>query len=277
VLVALGFVLVVGVAMQLPQQQCLHLMECGDGELCFGSKDAAFSDYRQAALLWPSDARPYQRMGELRMAQGRDAEAIPLYETALRLDPTDMPSLRQASLLYMLQRRFAEARDLLRRAFDEDPNSVEVRELMANLESLQGHPREALGWLRRSLDINPYRAETHRVLARLAANRQDWAESLQEYSHSFGTTWAGDADALDGMAVALTHLGHRPEARSLYQQALSVDINDGAAHLGLALLLADDPKERANAEWHLRAGLGLAPHDPLAAAARALETRWHHP
>jgi tetratricopeptide (TPR) repeat protein len=105
--------------------------------------EEAVDAYRNAALLDPSDAEAWAKLGALLAGLGRWRDAAPCQERALRLAPGLTHALNLASTFYELN-RLDEAERVLRDAVDVAPQSADAKALLANVLAGQDRYDEAV-------------------------------------------------------------------------------------------------------------------------------------
>ena len=137
--------------------------------------------YRRAAALSPRRQRTYWAWGDLKLAEGKRAEALARYRSALALDPTVSASRRALAQLYLRMGQPEQAEPLFAAAWQrmaaDSSASLTAAARAAEHEALglaflaQGRTRKARTYLAGALSLDPQRARAKEALERLSRLR----------------------------------------------------------------------------------------------------------
>lgn len=126
------------------------------------------------------DGQYHYRLGLIREAEQRPADAMEEYARALALDPTLGKAEVNLGTLLARAGRLQEARVHLERGVGLDPQSAIGLANLGQLNQLEGRPDEALALYRRALEVDPGYVTPRRAAARLLREmgREEEARAL---------------------------------------------------------------------------------------------------
>jgi tetratricopeptide (TPR) repeat protein len=103
--------------------------------------DPALAGYKSAAQMRPDSAKPYEGIGSVLLAQGKNAEAATALERALGLDGTVAVTHANLALAYIRLGRFSDAEGQIGAAEKLRYDKVaQLRELLAQAQSARPAP-----------------------------------------------------------------------------------------------------------------------------------------
>lgn len=162
---ALYFVLLAGSAafVSIPRTDpalwALAAFTSGRHALETGDLTRAEKELQRARAYVPDNPETNFALGNLRLAQGKRAEAKVLYETTLRLNPKHKGALNNLGLLALEENQPAEAVEYLQRALEQDPQEGKTFYLLAQAQLAAGDIQNARLSIGRALEREPDRAE----------------------------------------------------------------------------------------------------------------------
>lgn len=162
---ALYFVLLAGSAALVsiprtdPALWALSAFTSGRHALETGNLTRAEQELQRARAYVPDNPETNFALGNLRLAQGKRAEAKAFYEVALRLNPKHKGALNNLGLLALEEDRPADAVEYLRRALEQEPQDAKTFYLLARAQLAVGDIPNARLSIGRALEREPNRAE----------------------------------------------------------------------------------------------------------------------
>lgn len=129
--------------------------------------DKAEADLQKAIQIAPQNPIPYVRLGFLRVAQNKPAEAEKLYEQALTAAPNSEDALRALVTMYLTQNHPEKAIARVKSQIDKSPNTASF---YVTLGILQGRAKDYTGAqvsLRKALELDQNNMEAFAVLGQV--------------------------------------------------------------------------------------------------------------
>ena len=183
-----------------------------------------------------ASAQAHLWLGVVRVARGRDTEAVAPLRTAVRLAPRFTETRLQLAKALSATGERAAAAEALEAALDQDPlRHAGAWNDLGFLRLQLGRTEAATNALRRAVALDP-REPTARAnlgTARLAAGDLDAAAAQFEAALRLD---ARSVAALGNLGVVRAQQGRVAEARTLFERLLAVDPNDARARAALAQL-----------------------------------------
>lgn len=203
---------------------------------------------------------------------GKPAEAAQIYRHMLEQKPDSAWTAYNLALALEAMQDQKGAEDALRRAIDIDPKAAKIRAELGQLKLDDGETESAQEWLQSALDLEPQLAEARGNLAIIYARKGDLATSEKllrqaledDPQYTEGYLHLGrllgrqhkipDAEQAIDKAVSLApqdpntlsmagkaeeEMGRTSEAIALLRKVVALRPDLAAAHLDLALALAD--------------------------------------
>ncbi len=191
-----------------------------------------------------------------------DAElAWRLGTQALQAAPGDAPLWSACGIAARLGERPAEAERCWRRALALQPDALATHHL-ASLLRAQGRDDEALACYQAAADDGSADARCWVGLGVLCAARRRLADAETAYRSALALQ-PDDVAALTNLGLVLEQLRRLDEAEACQRRALALapGLADLHNHLAGVLARRPDAQHEAEAEWHYREALRLAPQD----------------
>jgi len=206
------------------------------------------------------------------LQSGKPADAAQIYRHMLEENPDSAQTAYNLALALEAMNDMKGAKDVLRKAIDHNPTFAKVRAELGQLELAQGDLESAQKWLESALDLEPELVEARGNLAMVRAKNGDFVsaekglrqaiEDDPEYREGFlnlGLILAqqkrkSEAEEELDKAIALSpndpatisaagkvemQMGKSSEGIALLRKVVDLAPNLAAAHLDLALALAD--------------------------------------
>lgn len=208
-----------------------------------GELEEAARELDECLALDPRDERAAGELAEVRLQQGRPAEAERLARDIL----TDRPSSSMRLLLAEAledQGQTAEALSVLEQARSADPANALLHLNLGNLLLEAGRLEEAVSSYRRATDLAPGDARTQNALGNALARKGDKGEALAAFQEAVELD-PSFAPAQNNLGITLASLGRPADARSAFQQAIRSDPHYAEAYnnLGYLYLTAGNSEE----------------------------------
>jgi serine/threonine-protein kinase len=190
-----------------------------------GNLDEAVACYRRALEVDPKLAVVHSLLGDALKAQQRLDEAVACYQQAIELDPNLAAAHGNLGLILAKMGKWNEAIASARRVIECDPNNylgynnLASHLLEANDTQLRD-PAEALELARKAVQLNPHSPASWDTLSVAAYRTGNWQESLHARQQLLELK---TSTARDNFYLAMSHyqLGHQPEARRAYDEAMT--------------------------------------------------------
>jgi len=199
--------------------------------------DQAEADLKRAIEVAPRNPLGYSRMGDLRVHQGKIAEAEPLYRQALNLDPGFGEAAAGVVDLYMQQNQSARAVAWLDAQIAKVPGSSSLQVLRGQVDLDHGDAVKAEQSARRAMDLDKTNDQAFLLLS-----RSQEAEGHADLALATAEAWVRDratAAAHTRMGELLDRKGQWQSAQDSYRTALKVDEGFTQAANDLAVSLMD--------------------------------------
>lgn len=231
-----------------------------------GDKAAAESAYRQAMTLAPTDAWPWNGLGNLFMDLNRLDDAEAAFKRAMELEPANpLPWNNLGVLLEDQRTRPKEAEAAYRRAMELDPADARPWNNLGSLLAVQlNRSDEAEAAYRRAIDLEPTYAQPRHNLGILLAtqlNRPEEAEAAYRRAMELDPA---DARPWNDLGALLSdHLNRPDEAEAAYLRAMELDPAIAWPWINLGNLLADQLNRPDEAEATYRHAMELDPEIAL--------------
>jgi Flp pilus assembly protein TadD len=177
---------------------------------------------RQAADIQVAMGRTLEQRGDLEQAQAA-------YLDALKQDPRRGDACARLAVLYDRQAKWAESEEFYRRAHDLQGDSPGLLCNRGYSFYLQGRWADAEASLRQAIALDPANQRAYNNLGLTLARSGRVEEALAEFRR-VGCT---EAEAETNLALALALGESWAEARTHYEQALTLDPSSVRARKGL--------------------------------------------
>jgi tetratricopeptide (TPR) repeat protein len=210
------------------------------GEALFemiGSTYVTLAAFDRAAEIWikrieadPNDADAHRRLGEARLRQDRDDEAVAEYLSALWIEPRNAESLGQVARLHFRGGRYTEAAAAATRALELDPALKDAQYILGTALMRLGRGQEAAAHMEEFQRLEAMATATASRAHTLELLKRDAAISIANADYEKAASLLRDAVALEP-DVAATHLAlgfvlmqaaHHAEAVLSLERALAL-------------------------------------------------------
>jgi tetratricopeptide (TPR) repeat protein len=121
-------------------------------------------ELQRARAYVPDNPETNFALGNLRLAQGKRAEAKPFYEIAFRLNPKHKGALNNLALVALAENQPAQAMEYLRRALEQHPQEAKTFYLLAKAYLALGDFQNARIAIGRAIERDGDRSEYRHLL-----------------------------------------------------------------------------------------------------------------
>ncbi|HSU56528.1 MAG TPA: tetratricopeptide repeat protein, partial [Candidatus Dormibacteraeota bacterium] len=244
-----------------------------------------------ALASWPEDALLYERLAEVKQAQGDHAGAAAAATRSLELLPSSSACSLVLGLALAQQQKYSDAAQAFQRVFGLDPEDVWGRQNLAICWEKLGRTNDAIREFRRALAIKPrfclawlglgqiyeqtgrqadatncyqqalanpiHRTAELTTLARFCRGRGWWQAAVTNFNEALSLSPANVGLHLE-CGQALAAMGRHEEAARRYGEAIALAPDQGQTHFlrGVELGVLRQPQE---AEQEFRAAVRLMP------------------
>jgi tetratricopeptide (TPR) repeat protein len=234
-----------------------------------GNVQDAEKSYRRALQINPKLGHAAQNLAVILVSRGKEDEAVDLLEHAIKNDPTHpRPRVALAQILRS-RKKYEDALEHLRAALQSDPKNLAAFQAMSVTYADLGNPPmarlvgarglkvddkdavihytrgrlllaenkiiEAVLELKRALEADPELRPARVDLAEVALNYRDFGNAKAHYQKLLEGN-PNDVSVLVNLGIANKGLGLADEAKASYEKALSIDKQNPAATMNLAIL-----------------------------------------
>jgi tetratricopeptide (TPR) repeat protein len=158
-IVLAGAALVITLPRNDPTLWAVQPYDLGRQALESGDFKRAEEQLQRARFYVPDNPETNLALGNLRLAQGNQTEAISFYQAALRIDPAHKSALNNLGVIALDDHRPAEARDYFLKALEQEPKNAKTHFLLARAELALGNLEGARIALAHALEREPDRTE----------------------------------------------------------------------------------------------------------------------
>ena len=185
----------------------------------------------------PNNAEGYNRLGDLRLIQKRDDEALAYFEKSLRIAPRNYGALDgiTSTLVHRGERNAAVARIQAALAQGETPDLLS---LAGKIYLEVGNQQAAEDVLKRAVQHSPESYAPYIQLGGLYARAGRPSEAIK-YLNGAVMIRPGDVGSWTMLGMLYQQTGNVQNAESSYNRALEIEPNAGLAANNLACLYAD--------------------------------------
>jgi protein O-GlcNAc transferase len=222
----------------------------------------ALEQFREGLKLDPENPQLHYDLGLALKLKDDLPGAIPEFERAAALDPSLPDPPYTLGIIYMQQGRFAEAAKSLEQVTVLRPENGDAWATLGSVYKQSEQPEKAVVALRKAIALLPEQPSPHITLAAILAAQGKKDEAAAERKVGADLTRVAvnrqkAAFALDS-GTLLVKRGQFAEALVQFQDAVSADPGNAAAHLALAEAL-DHAGRRGEATDERRKAKDLAP------------------
>ena len=158
-IVLAGAALVITLPRNDPALWAVEPYDLGRQALESGDFKRAEEQLQRARFYVPDNPETNLALGNLRLAQGNQTEAISFYQAALRIDPAHKSALNNLGVIALDDHRPAEAKDYFLKALEQEPKNGKTHFLLARAELALGNLEGARIALAHALEREPDRTE----------------------------------------------------------------------------------------------------------------------
>lgn len=223
--------------------------------------DFAVAELRLREVLRqaPAHADATHFLGLLAHQTGNDDAALRLLERAVELGPRSYLYRHNLACVYQALGRHADAERCSRETLARRPDYADAYFVLARSQAAQNRDLEALASYERAVALEPdyfdAKLELGEVLLKMVRRREALASLRAARALA-----AGDEAKLLRAAAVFQSAEAYADARSCFEEVLTISPDCGRAHVGLGVILADLGDLRG-AEAHYREALRLKPGD----------------
>ncbi|MCK4873864.1 MAG: sulfatase-like hydrolase/transferase [Phycisphaerales bacterium] len=229
-----------------------------------GTETESLMDPKDGVIHWERVQEGTNRQGA-----GDIKGAIEILEACLEEVPGDVWARQNLASAYQVYGRYDDALVVLAEAERLAPSDPALPLATATLYTALGNTDEAEAKIQRALTLQPDNSGAHLQLAHIAILRHQPEQAMQLMNEALELDRGSRMSAiLNSKADFHLRRGETEEARSAFEQALTVDALSGEAHAGLAEILISEGDEAA-ALKHLRTALRFNPVQPRALSVLA--------
>ena len=232
-----------------------------------GRHSEAILEYKNVALLQPSDVDSHLNLGDAYDQSGRTQEAIAEFRQAVTLMPTS--ALAHYDLGWDLKHlsQFPEAETEMRKAIHLSPNYAEAHYGLGEVLMGVHREKEATPEYQKAAQLNPFFRDAYERLCYLLDTQGRYVESLAAGRHAVEISRDNNS-VMDNMADDYLHLKDWAHSIQMSEAALQVDANDPLAHENLGeAYIGQGKTAEAHDEWNKVLTLD---HGAVAQAAREM-------
>ncbi len=194
--------------------------------------------YRQMLELEPGNARTEYNLA-LALEAARDLKgAREALERAARLDPKFAAAPGELGRLDLAAGNMALAEKRLEAAVADDPQFAAALGNLGVIRSMKGDNRGAEMLLREAIEDDPNYVQGHLNLGLILAQQQKYGDAEGELDHALKLA-PEDLPTLAAAGKVKVRLGKSGEGVALLRKVAALDARSAAAHLDLAIALAD--------------------------------------
>jgi len=195
-------------------------------------------DSRKAIQIAPQAAVGYLQMGNLRFAQGKNAEAETWFRQALSHDANSYDALHNLMLMYIAQKQPDKAIAVAREEISASPNNSAFYSLLGSALLNQKDYAGAQAAFQKAVDLNNKNAEAYLLLARAQVSNGAIDDALKTCAIAIrDNPKEGAFYVMEGSAYEKKH--DLDSAKAAYQKALDLRRDDPTVSNNLAYLLLE--------------------------------------
>jgi tetratricopeptide (TPR) repeat protein len=177
--------------------------------------------------------------GELRLLEGKRAAAREAFARAAAVEPQSLAPAEALIRLDLSEGNVPAARARADGLVAKAPESVPALLLAARTYATTRDFVRAEAFLRRAIDLHPDHADPYGMLANLYVAQRKLDQALTQFEEAARRDPAS-VGARTMVAMVLTRMGRRAEAKEAYRQVLAIDPDAAFAANNLAFLYAED-------------------------------------
>jgi len=203
-----------------------------------GDAVGAEADLMNLQRLGPQNPMYFLKMGELRMAQKRTAEAEAMFRQALTRDPNSFEAVRGIVQVDEAKNKPADAMAFVQEQIKRNPSSAGLLMLLAELQVQAKQLKQAEDSLNQALTLDKNNVPAMVLLAQLltADGAPDKAITLYLRAAELAPR---DLRLQISLGALYERSGNWQQAESTYQKVLAIDSENALASNNLAYLLLE--------------------------------------
>jgi tetratricopeptide (TPR) repeat protein len=232
-----------------------------------GRHSEALVEYKNVALLRPSEVDSHLNLGDAYDKSGMTKEAVAEFRQAVTLAPDSALVLYDLGWDLKHQGQLPEAEAEMRKAIKLSPTYAEAHYGLGEVLMEAHREREATPEYQQAAQLNPFFLDAFNRLCYLLDTQGHYVESLAAGRHAVEIS-QGNATTMDNMADDYLRLNDWPHSIQMSEAALQADANDALAHENLGEAYIGQGKTAdAHDEWNKVLTLD---HGALAQTAREM-------
>ena len=227
-------------ALDADPEDVVTLAYLGAIRLAGGRNDEALASYRAAAEKRPNNAVLQNEYGNALAAAGRlrEAETVLRRAVSLRSDIAEIHN--NLGNVLRAQGRYQEAAECYRLALPLRPDYAEALSNLGVARLSLGETDDAIETFLRALEIQPDNALAHTNLGSAYAAKGRLTDAVAAHRAAL-VLWPTLAQAHNNLGIALKDQGLLHDAREAYENALQADPTDAGVRSNLLMSLSYDP------------------------------------
>jgi tetratricopeptide (TPR) repeat protein len=203
-----------------------------------GQPSKAAEVYRQMLQIEPNNARTEYNLALALDAAHDIAGERQALERAVSLDPQMGEARGELGRLDLAAGDLESAERWLRSALEDNPQLASARGNLAVVDAIKGDDVQAEKLLRQALQDNPNYAQGHLNLGLILAQQKNFAAAESELDKAL-KLMPNDPKALSAAGKVKVRLGKSTDGIALLREVITLAPQSAAAHLDLAIALAD--------------------------------------
>jgi tetratricopeptide (TPR) repeat protein len=219
----------------------LQVLPAGEGDQRAILEEAVM---RHQLEKYPTDFSANFNLGDLLLAKGDAAGAIPYFDVAAKTEPASPLAATELGVALSMASRQTEARQQFQRALEINPKYTDARFDLASIDAQNGNLEAAASGFRRVLVEKPDHAKARQHLGEvlfLLGDRLEDAgrhnEAAQRYREALKYR-PDDAELHTSLGMILARMGQFREAQPEFAAAVRIDPNFQPARRGLEAVQA---------------------------------------
>ncbi len=203
-----------------------------------GDPVGAEADLMNLQRMGPQSPLYYLKMGELRLAQKRTAEAEAMFRQALARDPNSFEAVRGIVQVDEVKNKPADAMAFVQEQIKRNPGSAGMFMLLAELQVQAKQLKQAEDSANQVLTLDKNNVPAMVLLAQLQAAGGSPEKAIPLYQRAIELS-PRDVRLQVSLGGIYERVGNWQEAESTYQKVLGIDSENALASNNLAYLLLE--------------------------------------
>lgn len=215
---------------------------------------------KAAILERPADVAPYERLGHIYRAAGKDAEALGAYREAAHRNSSNGDVYLNLGILYEKRGQTDEAVVAYKQAIKARPDNHDARLRLGDIRLSHGFFQEAVEQYSEFLKLRPESPDIHLKLARILAKSKESNLAIESYKHVLKYS-PDDADANREIAALYKTNGQNEKAIEHFRKVLAQHPDDAETRTSLVSIYVKN-KQYDEITQLLKEATELTPDDP---------------